>query len=349
MVFSSGILLAPLGKFLPSSLRPGPGIGWILVAVGLLGLLLLAGWWWRGTPHGIYSTPRNVASLSSLQAFLWLALIASVLLVVAVWNISGFEGESDAVRDQALQVGAVVGTAGFSTGIVVAKKRRNPTENAVTGIAKKSVAGSPKVWAHSLAQAMKEIPRESPEGALTLDRLSAGVTKIRGEKPDEESLTKLEVTGLLEKYAPKLDKSTIEKLLQGHKPQGLSKLPGPEFVRLRDLVKQAAQTMAVADLQRHRDGTMYRNLCPCQAKFSDVLEGDEIANGTNKELGRVQFLVFTAVGVVAFVALVWSQFRGLKFGDVQVPSIPKGLTELLAVSGAGYLGYKLPSRTPHQE
>lgn len=346
LVLVIGLLTGPLAGVLPSIPRPGPAIGWILVATGLLGVLFVAGWWWRGTPHGIYSTPRNVASLAALQAFLWLGLIASLLLVVSVWNVDGFGGESDAVRDQALQVGAVVGTAGFSTGIVVIKKRREPTESSVLALAKKLVANSPEDWAGHLAAVLKPMATETVDGRLSLDKLAVATTKIRG---GDEAAKAPEISSLLKRHVGTLNKAKIQSLLQGKAPVPLDKALKVDFPELREVVKQAAQALAVADLRRHRDGTLYRNLCPCEAKFSDILEGDEISNGTNKELGRVQFLVFTVVGVVAFTAVIWTQFKTLQFTEVFVPTLPDGLTELLAISGAGYLGYKLPSRTPHQE
>ncbi|MCA1819294.1 MAG: hypothetical protein ABR562_00010 [Thermoplasmatota archaeon] len=95
-------------------------------------------------------------------------------------------------------------------------------------------------------------------------------------------------------------------------------------------------------------GALYSNLCPCQARFVDALQGDEWANARSLDVGKLQFVVFTLLGLYAYAAGLVAAFL---HGDasamgVDVGAYPRGLLEVVGLSSAGYLGLKAPVQTP---
>jgi hypothetical protein len=141
----------------------------------------------------------------------------------------------------------------------------------------------------------------------------------------------------------------IAALLEGRLPEQLVPpldelgLPPEE---LRAALKRLAQANTLHALKARRSGTVYRNLCPCEARFGDMLEGDEVTDQDSKQGSKVQFFLFSVAGLVAFGATAWHALRSGGFGGVAVPAVPQGLSEVLAFSGAGYLGAKAPNKTP---
>jgi hypothetical protein len=138
--------------------------------------------------------------------------------------------------------------------------------------------------------------------------------------------------------------------------QGLP-VPGLDAIRkkagltqdeLRPYVQGLVQADAYHRMSNRRVGSVYRNLCPTEARLWDMLEGDEVADESERETTKVQFLLFTLAGLAAFGGIVWYAFMGAghAFGKVAVPDLPPGFAELLGASGAGYVIAKVPTRTP---
>lgn len=85
------------------------------------------------------------------------------------------------------------------------------------------------------------------------------------------------------------------------------------------------------------------NLKPQDARWSDVLQGEEVGNGPHLDLGKVQNLFFTLVLVVAYAAVLVAEFS--EGGPViSLPALDTGMVTLLGISHGGYLAYKA---TPH--
>jgi hypothetical protein len=346
-------------KLLPTGHRPGPDAAWLLLLLALLLIVFLMGWAWKRTPLGILVGSRNVASLSGFQLVLWTVLLCSLLLAVAWWHPGGLDPAGHPLRSQGFQVGAATGTAAVATGILAAKRRRVPSEEALVEVAKGQVAMQPEEEALRLVQTAK--PAEGDAGSLhakvVAERLvpmaaslhapakAAKATAVPGppKAPVGEVLAAVQESA----YEPDLP-GNLAALLEGRMPEALVPaldalgLPPEE---LRAAVKRLAQANALHALRLHRTGTVYRNLCPCEARLGDMLEGDEITDQDAKQGSKVQFLLFTLAGLVAFGATAWHAFHGSGFGGVEMPTVPQGLSEVLAFSGAGYLGAKAPNKT----
>jgi hypothetical protein len=85
------------------------------------------------------------------------------------------------------------------------------------------------------------------------------------------------------------------------------------------------------------------NRQPRDARWTDVLQGEEVGNGPHLDLGKVQNLFFTLVLVVAYVAVLVAEFREGR--PVQsLPALDAGMVTLLGISHDCYLAYKA---TPH--
>lgn len=86
------------------------------------------------------------------------------------------------------------------------------------------------------------------------------------------------------------------------------------------------------------------NRRPQDARWTDVLQGEEIGNGPHLDLGKVQNLCFTVVLVIAYVAVLVAEFR--EGGPIQsLPALDTGMVTLLGISHGGYLGYKAMPHT----
>lgn len=87
------------------------------------------------------------------------------------------------------------------------------------------------------------------------------------------------------------------------------------------------------------------NRQPKDARWSDVLQGEEVGNGPHLDLGKVQNLFFTLVLVVAYAAVLVAEFS--EGGPVlSLPALDTGMVTLLAISHGGYLAYKATPHTP---
>lgn len=101
----------------------------------------------------------------------------------------------------------------------------------------------------------------------------------------------------------------------------------------------AAQSEAVGDL--------HANATAADARWSDMLRGDSIANFQFTDLGKVQMFLFTMVLVFAYAALVWSIMSMPQAAQVlqvvpsmRLPAFSDSLVITMALSHGGYLATK---------
>jgi hypothetical protein len=356
----------------------GAAYAWLLLLAGLALAVLLLGWAWRRTWLGIVVSSRNVASLGVFQVIAWSVLLASVILAVGWWNPDGLAGADTAGAPQGTLVGvarqtvATVGTVTGSAMVLANKKRKVPDFAKVSGIAKGRVAAQPAAAAESLLKTLTAAP--PPAIDAKDDSLRMGVLATRFSAIAKENLAgkprKAATPAKAKAHAGATDKDEVEQLLKGIQAwhgqvadpvgeleaivQGLAttglgaleeatKLAGEE---LRARLQTVLQANTLHDMATRRTGALYRNVCPTEARLWEMLEGDEVADDTAKEGTRIQFLLFTLVGLAAFGGLVWYAYHSLAQGAVFVPDTPPGFAELLAASGAGYVLAKVPQRTP---
>jgi hypothetical protein len=85
-------------------------------------------------------------------------------------------------------------------------------------------------------------------------------------------------------------------------------------------------------------GVVDANSTPAKADFTDMFEGNEIADSDRIDISKVQMFVFTLVGGVVFI----SMFRQ---NSAAIPQLPNTLIALMGVSHAAYLGNKTITKT----
>jgi hypothetical protein len=94
-------------------------------------------------------------------------------------------------------------------------------------------------------------------------------------------------------------------------------------------------------------GQIVTNNMPTQARWSDLLTGEEVANAAHLDLTRVQMLFFTLVALLAY-AIAAGQFL-LKLTEatspVNLPALSEGIVAIIGISHAGYLTAKAVPRS----
>ena len=95
-------------------------------------------------------------------------------------------------------------------------------------------------------------------------------------------------------------------------------------------------------------GILYVNNDIKDACFTDMFEGDELANAQFVDVAKLQMFFFTVVAAIAYSMQLYSliAYRDLSVGDVKMPELQEGLLALMGVSHAGYLSSKGIDRTP---
>ena len=112
---------------------------------------------------------------------------------------------------------------------------------------------------------------------------------------------------------------------------------------------KAAETLKEpqAEIERNRTGVMYGNPDIKDARLSDMFEGEEIANASFIDVGKLQMFFFTAIVAGVYAVQVYRLIAENDLtDDVSLPTVNQGLLALLGVSNAGYLGSKGITQTP---
>jgi hypothetical protein len=125
--------------------------------------------------------------------------------------------------------------------------------------------------------------------------------------------------------------------------------------------QQAAQAPAAGFLDEAAEvvgydttrGQLFARTSPQFAKASDMFHGDEFGNAPQVDLSKIQMFFFTLILVLAYTLEIGRILsiapnptaEELAAGIHQFPPIDAGMAALLAISHAGYLGYKATSHT----
>jgi hypothetical protein len=125
---------------------------------------------------------------------------------------------------------------------------------------------------------------------------------------------------------------------------------GEEPDRKDELVTKAATRFQEHpdDVERNRQGILYGNSSVAFARFTDMFQGDELANAQLVDVAKLQLFFFTIVVAIAYGTQL---FQLIAYGDLDLPGIrlpllQDGLLALMGVSHAGYLGAKGVDQTP---
>lgn len=98
----------------------------------------------------------------------------------------------------------------------------------------------------------------------------------------------------------------------------------------------------------NRVGVLYGNADVSQARFTDIFEGDEVANTAFIDVAKVQMFFFTVIVAIAYSAELLHMITAtdLAANNVALPVLDDGLVTLMGISNAGYLGGKSITQTP---
>lgn len=124
------------------------------------------------------------------------------------------------------------------------------------------------------------------------------------------------------------------------------KTPAP--AELTDTRNNLAATTGVAAANIQSNGHVLTKANLADARWSDLIHGDDVGNADNVDFSKVQQLYFTLLTLLIFGLAVADVFKGAaKAGSAitQLPTPDAGYLGLLGASGAGYLAYKAMSHS----
>ncbi|HJQ92775.1 MAG TPA: hypothetical protein VJ874_00650, partial [Candidatus Thermoplasmatota archaeon] len=101
------------------------------------------------------------------------------------------------------------------------------------------------------------------------------------------------------------------------------------------------------EVLRGANGVLAHNDAREGGRLLNLVQGDEITNRDNMDLGKMQLAFFTFAALLAYAVLLWRFFMdGTFYGSSahpvldQLPPVSEGLVALLGASHLGYLGTK---------
>jgi len=101
-----------------------------------------------------------------------------------------------------------------------------------------------------------------------------------------------------------------------------------------------------ADIEEHRKGLLYANNTPDDARFTDIFEGDELANTMYLDITKVQMFWLSLIAIAGYAFLLLNLFlTATPDALTKFPAFSEGYLAILAVSHATYLGGKTITQT----
>lgn len=120
-------------------------------------------------------------------------------------------------------------------------------------------------------------------------------------------------------------------------------------VRVAEAAARQTQTTAeeLVNAQMNAVGELHAYASIGEARWSDMMRGDTVANFQFADLGKIQMFFFTVILVFTYAALIWSIMSMPQAGQVlqlvpsmQLPAFSESLVLTLALSHGGYLATK---------
>lgn len=125
------------------------------------------------------------------------------------------------------------------------------------------------------------------------------------------------------------------------------RLRAAEAAAERAEARAAQQTNRLAEVRAEAIGELHANTTVGEARWSDMVRGDTVANFDFTDLGKIQMFLFTVVLVFAYAALLWSiMSMPAAAGILQtvpamsLPAFSDSAVLTLALSHGGYLATK---------
>lgn len=334
---------------------------------------------WRRVPgraDGVLIDLRRKVSLSRLQLILWTVIVLSAYATLALHRtIPVLQGQlagsgSDVVRSVATvlageravddaQMERARGVLEQLTGQDMSEEPspgdtpRNyspldinfpPQLLVLLGLSVASLAG---------ANAIKTNRAASEDGRIT-DIVEGRIE--RAEQRADQAQTQLEGLESMRDNALESMNAGLESL--DADPAAAEKARREAEAQLAQLearMRAAEQAAAAAEarvakmqaVQEEAVGELQANPSIAEARWSDMVRGDTIANFEFADLGKIQMLLFTVVLVFAYAALIWSIMsmpgasRILQLApSITFPPFSDSLVVTMGLSQAGYLSTK---------
>lgn len=100
------------------------------------------------------------------------------------------------------------------------------------------------------------------------------------------------------------------------------------------------------EVATHAQGVAYANASPDDAHFTDMFEGDEVANHAYIDISKVQMYFFTLICLITYGAQLAQMMATKSIAELgEFPALSSGLLALLGISHATYLGSKSVDKT----
>ena len=99
-------------------------------------------------------------------------------------------------------------------------------------------------------------------------------------------------------------------------------------------------------VEENRVGILYGNSDARDARFMDMLEGDELANAAFLDVGKVQMFFFTVMSLLMYGTVLWVMMRGDSGMITRMPELTPAMVKIIGISHVAYLGTKFVPQTP---
>jgi hypothetical protein len=337
-----------------------------------------------GRIDGVLIDARNKISLSRLQLILWTVVILSAWVTLALHRvIPVLQGRLFATDTQLVQevAGLLAGEGEPTetdvrraaamleqiTGADVALPTEEGADEAAPailydalsiglpqevllalGISIASLAGAGLIktnQATSEAGRAQEVALERTRNVL--ERASADNTVLENARDDYNST--------LESLVPGAALESMDEDPQARAAALAAAELEPEAVAKKRelLVAQAAaertntKAEELVEAQANAVGELHAHTSFAEARWSDMMRGDTVANFQFADLGKIQMFFFTIILVFTYAALIWSLMTMPQASQVlqlvpsiQLPAFSDSLVLTLALSHGGYLATK---------
>jgi hypothetical protein len=129
--------------------------------------------------------------------------------------------------------------------------------------------------------------------------------------------------------------------------QGGKKTKKPATSKIQETANFYGQ--GETEVNKYRQGLLYGNPDPKDAKLSDMFQGDEIGNTAHVDLPKLQMFFFTVIAAFAYCVILFNTLVAAQNdGSIlqNLPILPDGFIAILGISHAGYLTSKGTDHTP---
>lgn len=118
-----------------------------------------------------------------------------------------------------------------------------------------------------------------------------------------------------------------------------------------ELQRTFAQLQQQGDLTSSHQGLVVTNQSLQQAKWSDMLTGEETGNAAHLDVSRLQMFFFTLISLLIYAATLNAMFARLSNAPLsmltELPPLSDGLLALIGISHSGYLAIKALPASQH--